>query len=38
VRMVVVNGRVAVDGDRHTGMLAGRVLRGAHLSHSGART
>jgi N-acyl-D-amino-acid deacylase len=27
VRLVVVNGRVAVDGDRHTGTLAGRVLR-----------
>ena len=29
VRMVVVNGRVAVDGDHHTGTLAGRVLRRA---------
>ncbi len=27
VRMVVVNGRVAVDGSEHTGALAGRVLR-----------
>jgi len=25
--MVVVNGRVAVDGSEHTGALAGRVLR-----------
>ena len=29
IRMVVVNGRVAVDGDHHTGALAGQVLRRA---------
>jgi N-acyl-D-aspartate/D-glutamate deacylase len=27
IRMVVLNGRIVVDGDRHTGALPGRVLR-----------
>jgi N-acyl-D-amino-acid deacylase len=27
IRMVLLNGRLVVDGDRHTGALPGRVLR-----------